>query len=248
MRPNVRLVITAIVVGLLVIGVFAVGIRILFPPKDTRFEGIPTIYPYVNDLAGALSLGYSTWIDDICYEIDVRSSCEVAVLVVNTTQPNDISYFALRVFQKNQIGVEGKDNGVLIVVAVSDRKWKVEVGYGLMGILTGARVANLADAYLVPNIENGTLEDGLVDFTSEMGSILITEYTGAETSRPAYPIAWIPLQSWQWVVIIVVIVVLSVVTRGRIILPVLWVIELISGGRGKFGGGRSGGGGARGRY
>lgn len=248
MRPNARLVVSVIVVLLLLVGIVAVGIHFLFPPKDTRFVGIPTIYPYVNDNAGALSPGYSQWIDDICYEIDVETSCEVAVLVVNTTQPNDISYFALRVFQKNEIGKQGKDNGVLVVVAVDDRTWKVEVGYGLMGILTGARVMNIAETYLVPSIENGALEDGLVDFTSEVGLILIDEYTGDTGGRPAYPIGWIPLLSWQWLVIIVVFVVLSVLTRGRIIWPIIWIVQMLSGGRGKWGGGRSGGGGSRGRF
>jgi uncharacterized protein len=248
MRPNARLAISLIIVVLLLVGAVAVGFRLLFPPKDTRFVGFPTIYPYVNDLAGVLTSDYAVVIDDNCYEIDYETSCEVAVLVVNTTQPNDISYFALRVFQKNAIGKEGKDNGVLIVVAVSDKTWKIEVGYGLMGILTGARVANLAETYLVPNIDGGALDEGLVDLTYEIGTILIDEYTGDTSGKPAYPIGWIPLTTWQWVILIIVIVVLSVLTKGRILWPIIWIIEIMSGGRGKFGGGRSGGGGARGRF
>ncbi len=248
MRQNTRLAISVILVALLVIGAIAVSFRLLFPPKDTRFEGIPTIYPYVNDPADALSYDSYVSIDNLCYEIDYETSCEVAILVVNSTQPNDISYFALRVFQKNEIGKQGKDNGLLIVVAVADKTWKIEVGYGLMGILTGARVADLAASYLVPNIENGTLEDGLYDVTYEIGTILVNEYTGGSTGKTAYPISWVPLTAWQWVGVIVIVVILSIVTRGRILLPLLWIIQLIGGGRGKFGGGRSGGGGARGRF
>lgn len=231
----------------MLVGAVAVGFHLLFPPKDTRFAGIPTIYPYVNDFAGVLPYDYATAIDDNCYEIDYETSCEVAVLIVNSTQPNDISYFALRVFQKNAIGKEGQDNGVLIVVAVSDKTWKIEVGYGLMGILTGARVANLAEAYLVPNVDSEALDAGLVDLTYEIGTILINEYTGDTSGKPAHPIGWIPLTTWQWAALILVIVVLSVLTRGRILWPIIWIIEILSGGRGKFGGGRSGGGGARGR-
>jgi uncharacterized protein len=182
----------------------------------------------------------------MCYQIDYETSCEVAILVVNTTQPNDINYFALRVFQKNAIGKEGKDNGVLIVVAVNDKTWRIEVGYGLMGILTGARVADLAENYLVPYVENGSLEDGLYDTTYEIGTILINEYTGESTGKTAYPIGWLPLTTKQWILVIVVVIGLGIVTRGRIFIPLLWVISLFGGGRGKFGGGRSGGGGARG--
>jgi uncharacterized protein len=246
MRQNTRLAITVVMVAVLVIGALAISLRLLFPPKDTRFEGIPTIYPYVNDEADALSYDYYASIDDMCYQIDYQTSCEVAILVVNTTQPNDINYFALRVFEKNAIGKEGKDNGVLIVVAVSDETWRIEVGYGLMGILTGARVAAIADAYLVPYIENGSLDDGLYDTTYEIGTILINEYTGESTGKTAYPIGWLPLTTMQWILVIVVVIGLGIVTRGRIFIPLLWVISLFSGGRGKFGGGRSGGGGARG--
>ena len=248
MRPNTRLAISVIVVVLLIAGAVAVSFRLLFPPKDTRFEGIPTIYPYVNDEVGAIPSDYFAAIDDICYQIDLETSCEVAVLVVNTTQPNDISYFALRVFQKNAIGKEGMDNGLLIVVAVADGTWKIEVGYGLMGILTGARVANLAEAYLVPYFERGALEDGLYEITYAIGTILVNEYTGEPTGKTAYPISWVPLKTWQWVVLIVAVVFLGVVTKGRIFLVVFWIVQILGGGRGKFGGGRSGGGGARGRF
>ena len=247
MRQNTRLAITVVIVAVLIVGALAVSFRLLFPPKDTRFEGIPTIYPYVNDPADALAYDYYTSIDDLCYQIDYQTSCEVAVLVVNTTQPNDINYFALRVFQKNAIGKEGKDNGVLIVVAVSDKTWRIEVGYGLMGILTGARVAAVADAYLVPNIDNGSLDEGLYDTTYEIGTILVNEYTG-ETGKTAYPISWVPLTATQWVIVILIVIGLGIVTRGRIFIPLLWIISLLSGGRGKFGGGRSGGGGARGGF
>lgn len=167
---------------------------------------------------------------------------------MNTTQPNDISYFTLRVSQKNQIGKEGKDNGVLIVVATDDKAWKVEVGYGLRGILRGARVDNLVETYLVPNIENGTLGDGLVELTAEIGAILLTDYTGDHSGYPAYPIEWIPLELWQWIVIFLVIMVWGILTKGRIFWPMIWLLGSLEGGRGRFGGGRSGGGGTRGRY
>jgi len=248
MRDSTRIVVIAAIVLMIFIGVVAVAFYVLFPKPDPRFEGIPDIYPYANDYASALSPGYVEQLDEICYYVDVQTSCEIAILVVNSTQPNDINYFALRTFQKNEIGKEGKDNGVLIVVAIEDNTWRVEVGYGLMGILTGARVSNLVDAYFVPYVEIGDLDTGLVELTTAIGDIIIDEYTGDISGKPAYPISWIPLSWRQLLLIIAVIVVLGVVTRGRIFWPIIWIIGAMTGGRGKFGGGRSGGGGGRGRW
>lgn len=248
MIPKIRRMAVAFLAMMIVIGLVSAGIYFLLLGEDSRFEGIPTIYPYVNDNAGALTQDYRDWIDSICLTVDVNTSCEIAVLIVNTTQPNDISYFALRVFQKNEIGKEGKDNGVLVVVAAGDRTWKIEVGYGLMGILTGARVSEIANSYILPSIENGTLGDGLVKLTAEIGAILIVEYDGSASGTGKYPIGWIPLEWWHWGLIILGIVVLSIVTRGRILWPIVWLLGSLGRGRGRFGGGRSGGGGARGRY
>ncbi len=248
MRQNVRVALTILIVLVVVIVLAAVAVRVLFPPEDPRFAGIPTIYPYANDKANALSSGYVEWLDDICYQVDEQTSCEIAVLVVNTTQPNDINYFALRTFQKNEIGKEGKDNGVLIVVATDDNAWRVEVGYGLMGILTGARVTNLVEAYFIPYMDAGDIDDALVELTTAIGNIILTEYTGDTSGSPAYPISWIPLTTWQWAVVIVVLLVLGAITRGRIFWPILWILGAMTRGGGKFGGGRSGGGGGRGRW
>ncbi len=248
MRHNVRVALTVIIVLLIVAGAVAVAARILFPPADSRFVGIPTIYPYANDYAGALSSGYVDLLDNICYQVDSRTSCEIAVLVVNTTQPYDINYFALRTFQKNQIGNKGVDNGVLIVVATDDGTWRVEVGYGLMGILTGARVTDLTNEYFVPYAQTGDLDTGLVELTTAIGDVIISDYTGPTTGTPAYPISGIPLELWQWGVIILVVVVLGTVTRGRIFWPVIWIISAMTRSGGRFGGGRSGGGGGSGRW
>lgn len=247
MRPDARRIAIAVIAVLIAVGLVFVAISALFPPQDPRFVGIPTIYPYANDLAGALDVGYKEWLDDICYVIDYDTSCEIAVLVVNSTLPNDINYYALRTFQKNGIGKEGKDNGVLILVAVADKHWRIEVGYGLMGILTGATVTDLGRTYIAPYLNDTTyLGGGLVDLTTEMGDIIESEYTGDTSGTPAYPVSGIPLELWQWILIIVFVVSVGALTRGR---AFFWVFLLLRGmgrGGGRWGGGRSGGGGGRG--
>ncbi len=248
MRDKVRIVLAIAVVLIVLAGIVAAAVYVLFPAPDPRFKDIPTIYAYANDFAYALPPGYVDLLDEICYEVDNETSCEIAVLVVNTTQPYDINYYALRTFQKNEIGKQGRDNGVLIVVATDDNAWRVEVGYGLMGILTGARVTNLTETYFIPYVDSGDLGDGLVELTTSIGGVIINEYAGETGGRPAYPVSWIPLTTGQWLLFIGIMFVLGVITRGRIFWPLLWILGALTRSGGKFGGGRSGGGGDSGRW
>jgi hypothetical protein len=92
----------------------------------------------------------------------------------------------------------------------------------------------------------GSLGFGLVDLTTAIGNILVDEYTGSAGGNPAYPIQGIPLESWQWILLIGVIILIIVATRGRALVFIFWIFQGLGRGGGKWGGGRSGGGGGRG--
>jgi uncharacterized protein len=218
-----------------------------FPPSDPRFEGIPELEYYVTDDMYVLSYDEYYIIENNCIYVDQQTSCEMAVLIVNDTGDRDINDFTLRTFQKNGIGKEDKDNGVLIVLSLSTREWKVEVGYGLTYVLTTAYISEVGRNNVTPLLQEGEYGAAMIDMTYYLGNKIIDDYQEAEESDPAFPIGGIPLTTWQWVVIIVVLVALTAVTRGRI-----WfiAIHLLSrrGGKGGFGGGRSGGGGGKGKF
>lgn len=247
MRSSVRVVVGLAVLAIIIGGTIAAAYLLLHPSGTVRDEGIPELEYYATDLAGALTEDDLYYIDGVCDMVNENSSCEMAVVVVNTTQPHDINYYALRTFQYNGIGKEGRDNGALVVVATDEGSWRIEVGYGLEGILTDVRVNRLAHEYLVPNMTAGCYGDALFELTYAMGMILETEYSGDRTSDKTYPISWIPLTWGDWTLVGAAYMVLAVVTKGWALRPLLFLIAIMSGGRGGFGGGRSGGGGASGR-
>lgn len=218
-----------------------------FPRDDHKFKGIPELDGYVTDDLYALTDDeyYTIWSN--CEYVDAQTSCEMAVLVVNNTGERDINDFALRTFQKNGIGKEGKDNGVLIVLVLSTREWKVEVGYGLTYVLTTAYIGEVGRNNITPLLEVGDYGGAIVEMTYHLGTKILQDYQEAESGDPAFPIEGVPLTTWQWVVIIVVLVALTAVTRGRIWYLLFFILTLGRGGGG-FGGGRSGGGGGRGRF
>jgi len=247
LRSSTRLVAGLVVLALLIGGTVTGGYLLTRPSGGSEADSIPRLEYYATDMTGAVSEDDLYYIGEVCSEVDSSSGCEMAVLVVNTSRPYDIDYFALRTFQYNEIGKAGQDNGILVVVTTDDAAWRIEVGYGLEGILTDVRANHLAEEYLVPNMTAGTYGDGLFELTYAIGEILVQEYEGDRSAGPAFPVDGVPLTAGEWAVVAVVFTVLVVVTKGAVIRPFLWALALIGGSRkGGFGGGRSGGGGASG--
>ena len=217
--------------------VFLLVLTSMVPAKG---QEVPAVSLYVNDLAspGALLSFEEDKLDSLCYEIDYRTSAEVAILVVNTTLPMGIDEFAFRTFEQNVIGKEGKDNGILIIVTTDEGAWRIEVGYGLEGLLPDSKVARFARDYLEPGIAAFDYYQGLYDVTFELGNEILNSGEGTSGGNPQ---PWI--YDWRGIAVgFVVLMVVGVVTRGRVF---LWVGNVLK--RGGFGGGRSGGGGASGR-
>ena len=96
-------------------------------------QDYPDLEYYVTDQADVLTLGEELAIEELCVIVYEECGAEIAVLVMNTTQPEEINIFATRTFQQNGLGQEGEDNGLLLLLTTDDGLWRIEVGYGLEG-------------------------------------------------------------------------------------------------------------------
>ena len=83
------------------------------------------------------------------------------MLIVPTTQPEPIEAYSIRVAEKWQIGRKGKDNGVLFLVAKNDKKMRIEVGYGLEGMLTDATSRRIIAENVAPLFREGKFAAGI---------------------------------------------------------------------------------------
>ena len=224
-----------------------IGISLSIAAPACTGTEYPTLEYKFTDQVGVLYGSEIYDIEGVCASVYSQTGAEMAVLVVNTTQPDGITIFTVETFEKNGLGQEGEDNGLLLVVSTGESAWRIEVGYGLQGVLSNSRVGMLADDVLVPHLNQSYYYDGIYETVLALGQIIVDEYVGepAKEKNP-YPISFIPLTFWQLVLAIVVIVVLTIVTKGRII---FWLPFLLSGGKGgkNWGGGRSGGGGEGGK-
>jgi len=208
---------------------------------------VPVLEYYVTDEAGVLFIDEIYDIEDICLEVDINTGAQIAVVIVETTQPDGIDLFAFETFDQNGIGQEGKDNGLLILISVDEKMWRIEVGYGLEGILPDVLVADIARNSLEPYLNASDYYSGIYLTTYEIGEIILENYDGEppEDDGPWYPIPFIPLNWWQLTLAIIVLIGVFILTNGGIY---FWVGGAFGKSGGGFGGGRSGGGGAKGRF
>ena len=127
---------------------------------------VPALGGRVNDLAGLLSQEQRGALERRLEAIERRSGAQVVVLTVQTTRPESIEQFAIRVAEAWKIGrgrVDGRkvDDGVLLVVAAGDRTLRIEVGYGLEGAIPDAVARRIIDEILVPRFRAGEVAAGL---------------------------------------------------------------------------------------
>jgi len=213
----------------------------LICPCFSYAQAVPEIFLYANDFVGVLTLDEIDTLDNICYELDGLTSDEVAIVIVETTQPDGIDLFAIELFEASGIGKEDKDNGVLVLVSAGEGLWRIEVGYGLEGILNDAKVGTIGRENLEPHLATGDYYAG-VFYTLEA---LVYELTSDpdRINEDGYDVEFLRIDYWQLAIAIGVLVGVGILTKGRVF---FWIGAIIT--RGKFGGGRSGGGGARGRF
>jgi uncharacterized protein len=110
-----------------------------------------------------------------------RTTNQVAVLTVKSLEGESVEDFAVRVFQQWKLGQQGKDNGVLVVVAPGDRRMRIEVGYGLEGTLTDAAAARIIRDRMTPRFKSNDYDGGIAQGVAA----IVATLDGAEPSSGA---------------------------------------------------------------
>jgi uncharacterized protein len=239
----------------------AVGASTPQPPDIPR--------DYVVDLAGIVRSDLKGELNAYLQTLEQKTTAQVLVLTVQTLDNQGIEEFALNTKEKWKLGQKGKDNGVLIVVAVNDRKYRIEVGYGLEGVLPDSMVGSIGREYFVPYFRTGDYSTGIYAGTLAVIRTIanhegVSITNGSERIQQRGASARKPISTFHKIVMIafgVLLLILCVTHPGQCFLFLLlfsrggggggW-----SGGGGGFGGGsfgggsggRSGGGGASGGW
>jgi uncharacterized protein len=126
-----------------------------------RALDVPPLQGRVNDLASALSPQMRGQIDAQLQAYERATGHQMAVLLVPSLDGNPIEDYSIRVVEAWKLGKKGNDDGVLLLVAVNDRKMRIEVGYGLEGDLTDALVGRVIREVMAPAFRQGDLAFGI---------------------------------------------------------------------------------------
>ena len=105
---------------------------------------------FVSDFAGLLKPADKMAITKFASELEKKTSAQIAVVTVKSTQPETIQGFSVRLFDQWKIGQKGKDNGALILVAVNDRMAWITTGYGLEGAIPDVIANKIVQARMIP--------------------------------------------------------------------------------------------------
>jgi len=127
----------------------------------SALQPIPKLEARVTDLTGTLTAGEQADLEQKLRAFEARKGAQVAVLVVATTQPEDIAQYSIRVAEQWKLGRAKPDDGVLVLLAKDDRATRIEVGYGLEGALTDATSNRIIDETMIPLFRQGQYYAGL---------------------------------------------------------------------------------------
>ncbi len=117
--------------------VFAAALPVAAPALAQDLQPVPRLEARVTDLTGTLTAGQQAELEQKLAAFEQRKGSQVALLIVNTTEPEAIEQYSLRVAEAWKLGRAKPDDGVLLLVAMQDRTLRIEVGYGLEGAHTG---------------------------------------------------------------------------------------------------------------
>jgi uncharacterized protein len=225
----------------------------------------PTPYKYINDYVGVVEPEYIQKIISVGKELEDKTTAQVTAVIIDSLQGITIEEYAVELFRRWGIGQKGKDNGVLLLVAINDRQMRIEVGYGLEGAIPDGKAGRIRDEYIIPYFKEGDYSKGIYYGYLALAKEVAKEYNVELTFDVD---AELPKSSSAYVetiviVLIVVFIMLVLSRRG------VWYIgprgpmgpgnfggfggfrgsgRSSGGGFGGFGGGRSGGGGASGKW
>jgi uncharacterized protein len=146
-------------------------------------SALPSPTGPVTDLVGLLDEGTRQRLTQYLDQVRERTGAEVAVLVVASTAPDTIEEYSTAVFDQWKIGQRGKDNGLLFLVAVQDRRMRITTGYGLEGVLPDGKIGEIRDRAILPFFRAGQFGEGIVRGSEALGGVILAQ-AGSVQAEP----------------------------------------------------------------
>jgi len=226
-----------------------------------KIPPVPTRDIYAQDYGDVLSRETESRINRLSTEMNSRTRAQIAVVTIPSLEGESIEEYSLALFRQWGIGDRKLNNGILILVAVAEKKSRIEVGYGLEGAVNDAKAGRIMDEFMRPGIEAGDYNTAIMNGYQAVLQEVATEYsqqlkTTTRTSPKQRGVSaeWDALPGWVQLLIgagIFVFLLFDWFILGGFFTRLLFMFAASGrggGGRGGgndgFGGGSGGGGGA----
>jgi uncharacterized protein len=213
-----------------------------------RVEDLPKPTDYVSDYAHVLSAEAIARIDHICSQLDhSQANSQVAIVTVRTLDGDDAADYASRLEDKWKMGKKGSDRGVLILLAVDDHKRRIDVGFGLEGILPDGKLGDIGRE-MVPDLRANDFDGAVTLAVSEIAQVIAADAKVSLDDEPVQrserDLGRRPVHHGISIFKIILILLVLLFFGGSGLFRLLFGMSLLSGlGSGRGGGGWGGGGG-----
>lgn len=213
-------------------------------------EQFPKPVGAVNDFARVIAPEYKNRMEGLSREVLEKTGTAIVVATVESLGDNEVNDYVNSLYKAWGIGKKGTDKGVLIFLAVKERKVRIETGYGVEGILPDGLVGDILRTYAIPYLREGNYGKGLSNAMEAVASVVAKDanvsLTGASPAQQpgvknvVQGIGIVPL-----IILILILAALFGTRQGNDLLP--WLLLILfgrgggNGGFGSFGGGGFGG-------
>jgi uncharacterized protein len=248
--------------------VLTLFLTLILAPLAWGGENLPAPQGLINDFAGIIPPSYEEKMNLLALEVLNKTGATLTVVTLKDIGGADIDEFTNRLYEKWGVGKRGEDRGVMLLLAVEERRIRIEVGYGLEGIIPDGLAGQIRDQAMVPYLKKGEYGSGLLNGLYATASIIAKDKGIKLTGLPPATRRVSSRRggsSYGIIPFVFLLIIFFFLSRSRRMgMGSLFLLMLLGGGRGGFGGrssfggfgggfggfggGMSGGGGASGGF
>ncbi|MBW2605136.1 MAG: TPM domain-containing protein [Deltaproteobacteria bacterium] len=211
---------------------------------------------YVVDQAGIVDDTAENRLNGYLQELEQKTTAQMVILTISSLEGESIEDLSITIaHDKWKLGQKGKDNGLLFLISVKDRKYRIEVGYGLEGVLPDSLVGSMSRNILVPYFRKGDYSNGIFATTLAMANKIAADAGVKVEGMPSIKYRTLPtgkgkpVSPFSTIIGIVFLIIMGIlfIKNPRAFLLLL-LFSSMGGRRGSWGGGGGFGGGGFGSF
>ncbi len=215
----------------------------VFPVQADSDRLLNSLKPagHVSDFANVMNSADRAAAEKLLTELEQKTGAQVAVVTLESLEGGQIDDFANRLFARWGIGQKDKNNGVLFLCAIGEgrgNRLRIEVGYGLEGVIPDAVAGRILDTFVVPGWSQGQYGSAAANGAAALAQRIAADRGVVLSGMPEHVQRASKEQELSWIHLIFILLFIGVVIRH----PWILLFMLNSGGGGHRGGGFGGGG------